>query len=110
MLRPVQRGSVRLGFLEWDFSVPSGAAGQFYYNALYKSSTGTLLNQSLQDNTSGVYAYTNGVTVPLTLQATGLLITSTSSGTFSFNWGCQTNTGTNTHVTAGSVLSATRVG
>jgi hypothetical protein len=94
------------GFLQWLWNHPGGS---FRINTHYFGTGGTLLEQALLGSTTGVAAFTNGVGTDLPLSGRGLYVCA-GTGPLTFQWGCQTNTGTNTHVKEGSYLIAQQIG
>lgn len=101
------------GMMAWDFSTPSGST--YHYNVLYLGGTGTIgvTNTRLEyhlGGDTGIYAGTLGVSSSLAWDSWGLLYTGASSGSFTFNWGCETNTGTNSHLLEGSYMKLSRLG
>lgn len=97
------------GFLQWSWTVPSGS--EFFYTAAFLSSaTGLPLLHAENGSSSSDYANTTGVSNQLAMSMHGIISTSSTAASLTWNWGCETNSGTNTHVASGSWLTATRIG
>lgn len=94
------------GHMAWLWSHPGG---DFRMNTWYTGTGGSFTYQALIGTTSGVAAQTTGVANDMPWMGMGIYYC-TASGFLTFQWGCLTNTGTNTHVKEGSCLTATIIG
>lgn len=97
------------GYIEWSWTNPT-SSNWYYVSHFLNAGTGVGTIAEQTGTGTGQYAYTDGVSTTLGLTQHGTLITAGTAGSLTFNWGCQNNSGTNTHVVAGSLLTATRIG
>lgn len=97
------------GYLQWDYSVPAGS--NFIYAAHFLlSTTGLPMIRAKDGSDSTDWANTTGVSNQLAMTHHGTIYTSTTPGNLVWNWGLNVANGTNTHITQGTRLTATRVG
>ena len=91
--------------LKFTWTSPTGALNT--QGIIHLASDAGNLHLISSDNTASITAWTNGIGTMVVMSLRGSLV-STAAGTFAFRWACGTNTGTNTHLFAGSRLSLSR--
>lgn len=91
--------------LKFTWTIPTGTLNM--QGTIHLASDGGALHLVSSDDTASITAWTNGTGTMVVMSLTGSLV-STAAGTFAFRWACGANTGTNTHLLAGSRLSLSR--